>query len=431
MPEQGVSDRRGQLAWALADFAREPFFSFTLSLILPPLFVNSLAADPVSGTAWWGYGLSATSLVLVVTAPLAGSLADAGGSRRPWIVLCLVVAASAMASLWFATAAPGRILWTLASVAVAQLAIELSRVYTDSLLPMVARPDETARLSGAAVGLGFAAGIVYLGIGYWLGGQAADELVARTLAAGSGAWLLLFMLPCILLCPQPPARTARWRDSLARGLAELSLAFRRLATQPELRRFLLARMVYWDGTMSLFSFISIIAATVLGWGTREMTVFGVSGLVAGALAGGSSGRLEGWFGTQRTLELAVAAVLTVTVALALLVGVGTPPADRLHGLDTGLGRGFLMLAIIGCFLLGVIMASSRSMLVRLALPDRLGEAFGLYVMVGRASSFLAPLLVAVSTSITSNQRAGVFGVAAALLAAGLWLLRRVQTTTVT
>jgi UMF1 family MFS transporter len=64
--------------------------------------------------------------------------------------------------------------------------------------------------------------------------------------------------------------------------------------------------------------------------------------------------------------------------------------------------------------------------VRLAEPARLGEAFGLYVMVGRASSFLAPLLVAITTTATGDQRAGVFGVAGALLLTGLVLLLRVN-----
>src|SRR3546814_6614498 len=50
----------------------------------------------------------------------------------------------------------------------------------------------------------------------------------------------------------------------------LSRIWSRLAAQRGLRRFLIARMLYWDGTMCLFSFISIVAATQLKWGTAQV-----------------------------------------------------------------------------------------------------------------------------------------------------------------
>lgn len=415
---------RARLSWALADFAREPFFSFVLSLAFPPFFVSVVAADPVRGTAWWGYGLSATSLTLILTAPVAGALADATGTRRPWLVMSVALACAALLSLWFASATPGHVLWVLASVGLAQLGIEWSRIHTDSLLPGLVPAAETGKLSGLGVGLGFVASLLYLGLGY--GATAAgvgDDVAARALSAGSGLWLVLFILPCLLFCPQPAARSeASLGAAVARGFRELSGLWSRFMAQKGLRTFLLARMLYWDGTMCLFSFISIVAATRLGWGTAEVTVFGFLGLIAGAAAGLVAGRLEGLFGTRRTLVLALSGLLAITGALALVIatarGAGggfTGPADY----------AYLALAVAACGMLGVIMAASRSLLVSLADPDALGEAFGLYVMIGRASSFMAPLLVALSTVITGEQRFGVFGVAALLLIAGLLVLRRV------
>lgn len=415
---------RARLSWALADFAREPFFSFVLSLAFPPFFVGVLASDPVRGTAWWGYGLSATSFTLILVAPVAGALADATGTRRPWLIGSLLLACMALTSLWFASAEPGRIIWVLASVGLAQLGIELSRIHTDSLLPGLMPAGETGRLSGLGVGLGFTASILYLGLGYGatLAGI-ADDVAARALSSGSGLWLVIFMLPCLLFCPQPVARK---QSSLGRavisGFSELSGLWARFMAQRGLRTFLFARMLYWDGTMCLFAFISIVAATQLGWRTGEVSVFGLLGLVAGAWSGLLAGRLEGMLGTRRTLTLAITGLVALTGALALVIAAAPPPAE---GFSSFADFAYLALAVAACGMLGIIMAASRSLLVALADPQALGEAFGLYVMIGRASSFMAPLLVALSTMLTGEQRFGVFGVAALLLVAGLLLLRRV------
>lgn len=47
------------------------------------------------------------------------------------------------------------------------------------------------------------------------------------------------------------------------------------------------------------------------------------------------------------------------------------------------------------------------MMVRHTTQARATEAFGLYALSGRATAFLAPLLIAVVTDMTGNQRIGV------------------------
>ena len=53
------------------------------------------------------------------------------------------------------------------------------------------------------------------------------------------------------------------------------------------------------------------------------------------------------------------------------------------------------------------------------------EAFGLYALTGKATSFLAPVTVAVATDLSDSQRAGVVPILA-LLAAGLVLMAVVR-----
>jgi UMF1 family MFS transporter len=70
-------------------------------------------------------------------------------------------------------------------------------------------------------------------------------------------------------------------------------------------------------------------------------------------------------------------------------------------------------------------ASSRTVLTRIAPPDKLGVFFGLYAMSGYATFWLGPALVEVATKSGGSQRAGLLPVLG-LLAVGLLLLSRVK-----
>jgi UMF1 family MFS transporter len=429
MTARVASRRTRQVSWGMADWAREPFFSIVLSLVLPPYFVASIARDAVAGTAAWGYALTTAALLLIVLAPAAGSIADRTPHRKRWIATLTAMGALALVSLW-SVSLPGWILPVLALCVLAQVSIELMRVFTDRLMPEVARPDEIGRLSGLGVGLGFAASFIYLGVlqlvDHAQGANAGDGLFERAAVAGTGVWLAVFMLPLMLYGPSraeaPPARMEQRAEGLQ---GYFGSAIARLRADRQLLRFLVARMAYWDGTMALFSFFTIVASTTLHWSTAHMTTFGLLGLVAGSAAGLLAGRVESRLGARNTLAVSIAGMLLCTLVLAL--------AARSNGADTGApaftserDRIFLAMGVSASALLGLIMSSSRSLLVGLAPAERLGEYFGLYAMVGRASSFLAPLLVALGTTVSGDQRVGVFGIALILLAAGLLLLWRVD-----
>ena len=70
---------------------------------------------------------------------------------------------------------------------------------------------------------------------------------------------------------------------------------------------------------------------------------------------------------------------------------------------------------------GALQSASRTMMVRQANPDRMTEAFGLYALSGKATSFIAPLLIGTVTYVTGSQQLGVTPLIGLFLA-GLFLL---------
>jgi UMF1 family MFS transporter len=56
---------------------------------------------------------------------------------------------------------------------------------------------------------------------------------------------------------------------------------------------------------------------------------------------------------------------------------------------------------------GMLQSSSRSLMVRHTNEDNATEYFGLYGLSGRATAFLAPLLIGIVTTVTQSARLGV------------------------
>jgi UMF1 family MFS transporter len=78
----------------------------------------------------------------------------------------------------------------------------------------------------------------------------------------------------------------------------------------------------------------------------------------------------------------------------------------------------LAFSLLGGAFVGPVLASSRTMVARIAPTTMVSEVYGLYTLTGKATAFAAPFLVAVVTAVTQNQRAG-FAVILVFLVLGL------------
>jgi MFS transporter, UMF1 family len=74
---------------------------------------------------------------------------------------------------------------------------------------------------------------------------------------------------------------------------------------------------------------------------------------------------------------------------------------------------------------GPVQAASRSLLIRLAPKEDIGQYFGLFALSGKVTSFVGPVLVAIVTQISGSQRVGI-AVLLIMFAAGFLILREVD-----
>jgi MFS transporter, UMF1 family len=255
--------------------------------------------------------------------------------------------------------------------------------------------------------------------------RAGDRIVGPL----SAVWYLVFMIPFFLFVPD--IRQKRAHDGRS-PTAELWDTIRSLPGNRDMLLFLIARMIYTDGLTAIFTFGGIYGASVFGWGALELGLFGIVLTLVGAFGA----LIGGWLDDRISAKFVIVSALFI-----LLVGaLGILSVDASHVLyfidvdpkapgsepfsSTG-ERVFLAFAIVVGLVSAPVQSSSRSLLARLAPRDKITQYFGLFAFSGKATAFLAPLLVALVTTVTQSQRLGMSAITL-FLVAGIALMMPVR-----
>lgn len=439
-------DRKGIWSWMLFDWAAQPFHTLIVTFVFAPYFAAAVAPDPVSGQEMWGYAAGIGGILIALLSPVLGSLSDATGPRKPWILGFAILAVLASSSLWFVTpnADSGLILFALAAFVLTLIGFEFATVFNNAMMPGLVTREKLGALSGNAWALGYVGGLICLIL--VLGFMAASPETGRTLlgiepvfgldperqegerAVGplTAVWLIVFIIPLFLYTPDT-TRRASSAGAIRRGLRDLFQTIRTLPRQPSLFAFLGASMFYRDALNGLFTFGGIYARGVLGWSTIQLGVFGILAAVAGVIGCVLGGWADNRIGTKRVV---VVSILFLLVACALIISTG-PDEVLFMAVAAGSGLPDMLFYGAGCLIGasgGALQAASRPLLVDQASPDRMGEAFGLYALSGRATAFLAPMAIAFMTGLFDSQRIGITPILL-LFAIGLVLLIPVRSRT--
>jgi UMF1 family MFS transporter len=427
--------------WVLVDFALQPFHTLIVTFLFAPYFTNAVAPDPVSGQAWWGYAAAVAGVVIALGGPILGAMADRG-SRKPMVAAAVLVMALASCLLWIAR--PGAdgttILLVLAAFVIATAAAEYMTVFTNSLMPTLVPPSELGRLSGASWAVAYTGGLVALilmagfivsapgspttlmGLSPILTLDAGERQGDRLTGPFAAIWLLIFILPFFLFTPEPRARAsgpqgdreAPAKMSFSQPLKDLGATLKLLPSMPSMLYFLLARALYTDGLSAVFVFGGIYGSSVFGWQIAELGMFGIVLIVIGVAGATIGGFLDDRLGSK-TVILAGLVVLMVGAVGILSVTQGhvlytIPVAPKTAGSAVFSSAGeqvFLLFAGLVALASAPTQSASRSLLARLAPPDRTAQFFGLFAFSGKVTAFAAPLLIAVATQLSGSQRLGM------------------------
>jgi UMF1 family MFS transporter len=413
--------RLGQISWALYDWANSAFSAVIVTFVFATYFSQGIAADSVSGTAQWGWAMTVSGIAIAVISPILGAIADAGGRRKPWLLVFTAVTVAGCFLLWYARPDPGYVVFALVVVAIANLSFEIAGVFYNAMLPELVSRDYIGRLSGWAWGLGYAGGLACLILALFAFIQTDTPLLGLDKDAAEhvrvsgplvGIWFALFSLPLFLFTPDRQSKGLPAAEAVRQGLAQLKRTFANLRRYRAILHFLIARMIYTDGLNTLFAFGGIYAAGTFGMSTAEVIQFGILLNVTAGLGALGFAWLDDRIGAKRT----------ILIALVGLFACGTAAVLATSTLAFWIAGGLL-----GIFV-GPTQAASRSLMARMAPPEVRTEMFGLYALTGKITAYIGPFLLGTVTYWTGSQRWGVATILAFFVIGGLllWPLQEPQ-----
>jgi UMF1 family MFS transporter len=364
---------RVPLAWALYDFANTIFSFGVVSSAIGLWLTDDARLGEGPGQLVLGIAVFLSVGLNALVSPVLGAISDRAGRRLPYLlvftVLCIVPTV-------FIALVP--LFVGVALFVVANFAYQAALIYYDATLKTVGYPETRGRLSGLGVGLGYVGSIV-IGLTIFLAGipvEAVFVLVAVLYA--------IFAIP-IFLVVREQAKTDyrfRLRDAVA-SWSQIATSFRHAGEVPGLRRFLLGRFFYTDAVNTVIVVMTVFAREAMGLSTNA--AFGILAAltVVAVVASVGWGRLVDRIGPKRTL---------IIVLASWAIGLGLAGVSlSIPNPDLAFGTFLLAGAILGSGLGGVQVAD-RILLLRLAPPERVGELFGLYGLVGKASQLVGLLL---------------------------------------
>ena len=416
------------LAYILYDWAISPLPTLHTTFVFSIFFVQAVAPNEILGSVWWSWMIAACSLTIAIASPLAGADADRRANRKKWLFIMTIISAVSTSLLWFVVptseltteAQNWMIITTLVLSYFAIITNDGVYTFYNALLPSVTTKDSLGRVSGWAFGIGYLSGLLALFCALpvvapsmfglenpFFGISTENATNIRITMPFVAIWLVLFSIPLFIYCPEPEkAKETEFKETLKSGI-------KALIEIPGLLRFFIARMFYADALVVVFAMGGIYAGTEFGFSisgpiSQNLIVFGIllnltSGI--GAIIGGYS---DDFLGSYITLRIAL-----IALAISSLVAVVTSSIFTFWIAGACLG-----------FFIGPVQSCTRVLVSKAIDKEEMrSRIFGLFMLSGKATSFVGPFLYGVLVTIFETSRAGM-SVALIFLIIGLLLLAK-------
>ena len=417
------------MAWASYDWANSAFTTIVVTFLYAEYFRRSLVPDVPGGTpgsSIWAWAVSTSAVLVAALSPIVGAMADRGGRRRFYLIISTWICVVFTAALFFvAPSTPHAVLLAFLFFVIANSAFDIGGVFYNSFLPVVAPPDKLGTVSGVGWGVGYTAGIVsmlialYAMVGLpgviepWFALSTEGGLNIRAPLLLVAGWFAVFSIPMFLFVKdeEPTQKGVRVGDAIR----ELRNTFGEVRRYKETAKFLLARLIFNDGLVTVFSMGAVYMGSVFGAEFGEIMVFGIVLNVVAGIGAFVFGFVDDRLGGVRTILISV-------VALALAVAVGM--------LAPTIGWFWVSGIIFGIFA-GPNQAASRSLMSRFVPDHQQAEFFGFFSFSGKATAFMGPFLFGALTTAFRDrvsfpaERIGISVLILFFLLGG-WILTRVD-----
>ncbi|MDC2984588.1 MFS transporter [Candidatus Marinimicrobia bacterium] len=412
--------RRTIFSWSLYDFANQPYPTIIITFVYSSFFTHDLAKNYQNADSLWLFAISICAIIIALLSPIMGAIADRSGYRKTYLIACTWICVISTLFLYFPQ--PGQIWFALILVVISNAAFEMGQVFCNSYLPDIAPKNKIGRISGYGWSFGYIGGLIGLAIclvvfyfpekpfnpftGNLLNKENYEHI--RSMPLFISMWFAFFSLPTFIFL-KDRKREKLSVESIRKSYNNLLSTFKEIKQYNNILKFLIARMLYNDAILTIFSFGGIYAREKYGWDIEMVLIFGIGLNVAAGSGAFLFGFLDDYLGPKRTIQISNYAIF-IAVVIAVL-----SKSEEL----------FWLAGIILGIASGPNQSASRSLMGRIVPENKVNEFYGFYAFSGKATSFAGFLILSVVILVTGSQEIGMM-VVSLLLIAGIYLLGDVE-----
>jgi UMF1 family MFS transporter len=367
--------RRERWAWYSYDIGNSAYAAVVLLAIYAAYFKEQVVGG-AEGSRLWGLSVGIAMLVVAVTSPVLGVIADFAGSKKRFLLFFTAVACVSTAMLFLVR--KGDVLTGMLFFILAEIGYRSGQVFYNALLPEIADPKEIGRVSGNGWAIGLVGGIVCLFLVLVLVTLIGGVWIVRLSLVITALYFVLFATPLFFWLreraqhePMPPGESY-----LTIASQRLSRTLRAVQHHREFVKFIVAFLIYNDGVLMTVNFAAIFGAVMFGLDQQQLIIFMIIVQVTSVVGSYISGLLADRFSGKTSLVIFILLMLGAVMGLFLN--------------ETVVGF-FIIGGIAGCAL-SAVQSVSRAMVGMLSPSGRSAEFYGFFAVAGRTSSFIGPVV---------------------------------------
>ncbi len=381
--------RREVFGWAMYDFANSGYTTVVLTAVFNAYFVATVAGRAEWATFAWTATLGVSYAIVMVAGPLVGAWADAHAAKKRALLVSTIGCVAGTAGL--ALVGPGDIALAVALLIFSNVAYSLGENLTASFLNELARPSAVGKVSGWGWSLGYAGGILALGISLaWvLGadsrGSTSAQAVPGTMLITAAVFALASCFTFVLLreraVPVPPSERS------SHAFARLARTARQATAYRDLLAVFACGTCYQAGVATVIALAAIYAEEVMGFQTRDTILLILAVNVTAGIGAFAFGYAQDRLGKVRALRF----TMFVWIAMIAMAWGATGAAQ------------FWVAANLAGLAMGSSQSAGRALVAFFSPADRVGEFFGLWGTATRLASILGPVTYGAVTWITGGD----------------------------
>ncbi|MFO8037206.1 MAG: MFS transporter [Anaerolineales bacterium] len=367
------SMNKEHLSWYLYDFGNSAYAAVILLAVYSAYFKGSVVGG-AQGSRLWGYSVGIAMLVVSITSPILGAIADFSGSKKRFLLFYSSMAWLFTGLLFFVQ--QGDIVLGMTIFILAEIGYRSGQVFYNSLLPEIAEPEEMGRVSGNAWAIGSAGGILALVIILPLIIIFDGTFIIRFSFVFTALYFAASALPTFLWIKEKtsPKSLPAGKNLLTVGFQRILKTARSLGDFKDYIRFLIAFLIYNDGILMALNFASIIGAVLFGMEQQQLIIFMILVQVTSVFGAFLGGLIGDRLGYKQTLIVSLVLMMAAVVWMIFAQTITE----------------FYFIGALAGFALTGVQSISRTLVGMFAPQGKSAEFYGFFAVTGRTSSFIGP-----------------------------------------